>query len=146
MTKSIDIQMWCQSQGAEDLGAYTLFAHRRKSESCVGTLATCEEDQCSPQRPHLQSLPRIAPSEIRRYIQSRCERHKRLHDERHPLLAERTTILRLSSRRSFFSSVEPLAETAETTRIRSWCNQPLSPYLHSMPCLQRFPRLAELSN
>lgn len=56
----------------------------------------------------IQALSGKAPPDIRREIASNIERHKQLKDPRPPLYGKNLTLLRLKSRKIFFSTIQPI--------------------------------------
>ena len=69
---------------------------------------------------NLYILAGIAPPDIRRQVTSMKERSRQIEDVRHPVFNQTPAANRLKSRKSFLSSVDPLATSAASTRVALW--------------------------
>ena len=69
---------------------------------------------------NLYILAGIAPPDIRRQVTSMKERSRQIEDVRHPVFNQTPAANHLKSRKSFLSSVDPLATSAASTRVALW--------------------------
>ena len=80
----------------------------------------------------LPVLAGIAPSDIRRAVESRTERTRQDTDKRHSLNGHLAVVPRLKSRKSFMTCTMPINTTAKAARLELWRErlEPLDARVH----------------